>query len=56
MSPVYSVQPTDAVARSLSTCGWQVRTPSFFYPTAAFSSPGMPNLLRRTLQVSHDFS
>ncbi len=54
--PVYSVQPTRCCGEFIVCGGLGGAMPSFFYATAAFSSPGMPDLLRRTLQVGHDFS
>jgi hypothetical protein len=44
------------MAGSLFVTGWAETMPSFFYATAAVSPPVMPVLLRRTLQVGHDFS
>ena len=44
-----------AAAMSLDRLA-SVGMPSFFYPAASFSSPGVPALLRRTFWVSHVFS
>jgi hypothetical protein len=54
--PRHSAQPTKAGGDFIVYARLAGMIPSFFYTTAAFSSPTMLVLLCRTLQVGHVFS